>query len=42
MNFVREIAKRVTVLHEGAVICEGSIDHVHADQQVIELYLGRG
>jgi urea transport system ATP-binding protein len=42
MNFVREIAKRVTVLHEGAVICEGSIDHVHADAQVIELYLGRG
>jgi urea transport system ATP-binding protein len=42
MNFVREIAKRVTVLHEGAVICEGSIDYVHADAQVIELYLGRG
>lgn len=42
MKFVREIANRVTVLHEGAVICEGSIDHVHEDSQVIELYLGRG
>jgi urea transport system ATP-binding protein len=42
MGFVREIAKRVTVLHEGAVICEGSIDHVHGDARVIELYLGRG
>ncbi len=42
MGFVREIARRVTVLHEGAVICEGSIDHVHEDPQVIELYLGRG
>ncbi len=42
MGFVREIARRVTVLHEGAVICEGSIDHVHGDPRVIELYLGRG
>ena len=42
MKFVREIAKRVTVLHEGAVICSGSIDHVHAAPRVVELYLGRG
>ncbi len=42
MKFVREIAERVTVLHEGAVICEGSIDHVHKDERVVELYLGRG
>ncbi len=42
MKFVREVAERVTVLHEGAVICEGSIDHVHRDPRVIELYLGRG
>jgi len=42
MKFVRDIAERVTVLHEGAVICEGSIDHVRGDPRVVELYLGRG
>lgn len=42
MKFVRDIAERVTVLHEGAVICEGSIDHVRQDPRVVELYLGRG
>ncbi|MGE0260176.1 MAG: urea ABC transporter ATP-binding protein UrtD [Alphaproteobacteria bacterium] len=41
MAFVRALAVRVTVLHEGAVLSEGSIDHVSADPRVIEVYLGR-
>ena len=31
-----------TVLHEGAVLCEGSVDRVQQDPRVIEVYLGRG
>lgn len=41
MDFVRELNVRVTVLHEGSVLTSGSIDHVSADQQVIDVYLGR-
>ena len=41
MEFVRSLNARVTVLHEGSVLAEGSIDHVQADPQVIEVYLGR-
>jgi urea transport system ATP-binding protein len=41
MDFVRALDVRVTVLHEGAVLSEGSIDHVSADPRVIEVYLGR-
>jgi urea transport system ATP-binding protein len=41
MTFVRELGVKVTVLHEGAVIAEGSIDQVSADERVIEVYLGR-
>ncbi len=41
MEFVRKLDCQVTVLHEGAVLAEGSIDHVTADPQVIEVYLGR-
>ncbi|MGC8477782.1 MAG: urea ABC transporter ATP-binding protein UrtD [Acetobacteraceae bacterium] len=41
MAFVRALGVRVTVLHEGAVLSEGSIDHVSADPRVIEVYLGR-
>jgi urea transport system ATP-binding protein len=41
MHFVRELGVKVTVLHEGAVLSEGSIDHVAADPKVIEVYLGR-
>lgn len=41
MTFVGMIAKQVTVLHEGAVLSEGSLDHVQADENVIEVYLGR-
>jgi urea transport system ATP-binding protein len=40
MDFVRNIAKRVTVLHEGRVIAEGSMDEVQNDTKVIEVYLG--
>jgi len=40
MEFVRSIAKRVSVLHEGWVIAEGSLDAVQNDPQVIEVYLG--
>src|SRR2546430_2543777 len=45
MEFVRQIARRghrVTVLHEGTVLSEGSLDLVQADERVIEAYLGRG
>ena len=42
MEFVRQTAQKVTVLHEGAVLCEGSVDHVQDDPRVIEVYLGRG
>jgi urea transport system ATP-binding protein len=41
MEFVRALGVRVTVLHEGSVLSEGSIDHVSADPQVVEVYLGR-
>ena len=41
MAFVRELGVKVTVLHEGSVLAEGSLDQVSADQRVIEVYLGR-
>lgn len=41
MTFVRELGVKVTVLHEGTVLAEGSLDHVSADPHVIEVYLGR-
>ena len=41
MEFVRQIARVVTVLHEGAVICEGTVEKVQADDRVREIYLGR-
>jgi len=40
MSFVRSIAKRVNVLHEGHVIAEGDMDAVQNDPRVIEVYLG--
>ena len=40
MSFVRSIARRVSVLHEGHVIAEGSLDKVQNDPRVIEVYLG--
>ena len=41
MEFVRRIARTVTVLHEGAVLCEGPVDKVQNDERVMEVYLGR-
>ncbi len=41
MTFVRDLDVKVTVLHEGSVLAEGSLDHVSADPRVIEVYLGR-
>jgi urea transport system ATP-binding protein len=41
MDFVRRLDCRVTVLHEGAVLAEGSLDFVTRNPQVIEVYLGR-
>jgi urea transport system ATP-binding protein len=41
MTFVRQIATKVTVLHQGTVLCEGTVDEVQNDQKVIEVYLGR-
>ena len=40
MNFVRSIARKVTVLHEGSVLAEGTMDQVQNDRRVIEVYLG--
>jgi urea transport system ATP-binding protein len=41
MTFVRQIARKVTVLHQGTVLCEGTVDEVQNSEQVIEVYLGR-
>ncbi len=41
MEFVRRLGCRVTVLHEGSVLAEGSLEHVTANQDVIDVYLGR-
>ncbi len=41
MDFVRRLNCKVTVLHEGSVLAEGSLDHVTANQNVIDVYLGR-
>jgi urea transport system ATP-binding protein len=43
MVFVRQIAKdrKVTVLHQGTVLCEGSVDEVQTDERVLDVYLGR-
>ena len=44
MTFVKQIARegRVTVLHQGSVLCEGKFDDVQSNPQVREVYLGRG
>jgi urea transport system ATP-binding protein len=41
MAFVRELGVKVTVLHEGSVLAEGTLDQVSADPRVVEVYLGR-
>ncbi|PZV12541.1 MAG: urea ABC transporter ATP-binding protein UrtD [Leptolyngbya sp.] len=40
MEFVRQIARKVTVLHQGSVLCEGTMDEVQNNPKVIEVYLG--
>jgi urea transport system ATP-binding protein len=42
MDFVRRLGGKVTVLCEGKVLAEGSLDHVSADEKVRSAYLGRG
>jgi len=41
MEFVRQIARIVTVLHQGSVLCQGDMDEVQNDPRVIEVYLGK-
>ncbi|MBZ9960985.1 MULTISPECIES: urea ABC transporter ATP-binding protein UrtD [unclassified Mesorhizobium] len=41
MHFVRELGVKVTCLHEGSVLSEGTLDFVSADERVVEVYLGR-
>ncbi|MGA8899659.1 urea ABC transporter ATP-binding protein UrtD [Bradyrhizobium sp.] len=41
MTFVRELGVKVTCLHEGTVLAEGTIDQVSANERVVEVYLGR-
>ena len=41
MEFIRRLDCKVTVLHEGSVLAEGSLDHVTKNQDVIDVYLGR-
>ncbi len=41
MTFIRAISEKVTVLCDGAVLAEGTLDQVQADERVIEVYLGR-
>ncbi|MEZ5450766.1 MAG: urea ABC transporter ATP-binding protein UrtD [Thiolinea sp.] len=40
MDFVRSIARRVTVLHQGSVLAEGNMDAVQSNPKVVEVYLG--
>jgi len=40
MEFVKKIAHKVTVLHQGKILAEGSMEKVQADEKVIEVYLG--
>jgi urea transport system ATP-binding protein len=41
MTFVRQLANKVTVLHQGSILREGTLDEVQNDEQVIEVYLGK-
>ena len=41
MEFIRAVSDSLTVLHRGAVIAEGTVDEVEADEQVQDVYLGR-
>jgi urea transport system ATP-binding protein len=41
MEFVRQIARKVTVLHQGSILCEGNMEEIQNDPRVIEVYLGK-
>jgi urea transport system ATP-binding protein len=41
MAFVRQLANKVTVLHQGQILREGSLDEVQNDERVVEVYLGK-
>ncbi|HTO12725.1 MAG TPA: urea ABC transporter ATP-binding protein UrtD [Candidatus Binatia bacterium] len=41
MEFVRQIARTVTVLHQGATLCEGPVEQVQSDPRVLEVYIGQ-
>ncbi len=41
MDFVRQFSRRVTVLHQGRMLAEGSVDEIQANEDVVEVYLGR-
>jgi urea transport system ATP-binding protein len=41
MTFVRQLGVKVTCLHEGTVLAEGTIDQVSSNDRVVEVYLGR-
>lgn len=41
MEFVRRFARKVTVMHEGQILCEGTMDEVSSNDRVAEVYLGR-
>jgi urea transport system ATP-binding protein len=41
MEFLRRYANQVTVMHEGSILCEGTVAEVQADERVQEVYLGR-
>ena len=41
MTFVRQIAQTVTVLDEGRILCEGTVEEVQKDPKVIQVYLGQ-
>ena len=41
MEFIRRLESQVTVLNQGSVLCEGSMDEIQNDQKVIEVYLGK-
>ena len=40
MEFVREIAHKVTVMHQGKMLAEGTMDEVQRNEKVVEVYLG--
>jgi branched-chain amino acid transport system ATP-binding protein len=41
MDFVSQIAQRITVLHYGRVFAEGTIDEVRSNEDVVKIYLGK-